>query len=292
MKALIVSDGKKGHLNQALAYCRLSGLEFEIVEVRYKNRFLKAVSYLLDKLGVFTFALFEPFELKKGKFDKVIGVGSSTYYFTKGIAKRLGAKAVALNYPKGFAKGFNLIYSPAHDRIQKKGVKEIPINFAYLEEGGIYTPKKRCVALVIGGDNKVFKMEKAVLKEVVDYIFTHFQEYEKVVTTSPRTPKEVEEWIEKLPFDYKLIYSKNRLNPLGDFVKKCEIVFITIDSTSMISEAVSGGKASVEVIMLPSRKRKSKYLYLVESLAKKGYLHLFDFKIASCNRKIDLKEYL
>jgi len=39
-------------------------------------------------------------------------------------------------------------------------------------------------------------------------------------------------------FDYKIIYSKNPdINPIPDFIEVCDIIFITIDSNSMLSES-------------------------------------------------------
>ncbi|NPA03618.1 MAG: hypothetical protein GXO61_02045 [Epsilonproteobacteria bacterium] len=291
-KALIVSDGKKGHLNQAIAYCKLKDMEFEIIEIEFKNRFFKLLAYLFDPFSISTYSLFKPFPSIPNGYDEVVAVGSSTYYIAKLLAKELNIKATALNYPKGFVRGFDTIYSPFHDRIRKKGVKEIPINFASLPTKKVYSPKKKCVGLIVGGDNKVFKLKKERLEEVVKFIFTHFKGYEKAVSTSPRTSKEIEEWLEMEKFDYKVIYSKTPINPLGDFVRECEVVFITIDSTSMISEAVSGGKSAIEVIMLDGAEKENKYLRLVKELEKEGCLHLFDGKIAYTNKKIDLRKYL
>ncbi|NPA64099.1 MAG: hypothetical protein GXO16_03910 [Epsilonproteobacteria bacterium] len=284
MRVLIVSDGRKGHENQSIAYAKLKGASFDIVQLRFKHPLLKALTYLLDPLRIYTDKLFEPFEIE-GDYDEVVGAGSGTYYGVKLLAKRLGAKAVALMNPKGFRKGFDTIYTPYHD-----GGK-LPINFAQATPLGLYRPKKRCVALVVGGSNSVFSMDKEALESVVEYIFEHFKEYEKALTTSPRTPKEIEEWLDGYGFDYKVIYSKHPVNPLGDFIHNCDYLFVTIDSTSMISEAVSGGKAAVEVVPLHAKKR-NKYQRMVENLAQMGALHIFDGGVGKAQKKIELKEYL
>ncbi len=284
MRVLIVSDGRKGHENQAIAYAQLRGASYDIVQLRFRSPFLKGLSYLLDRLHIYTDRLFEPFRIDKD-YDEVVGAGSSTYYGVKLLAKRLGAKAVALMEPKGFRRDFDRIYASRHDG------GELPINFALAQPLGVYKPKRRCVALVVGGSNKVFTMSKEALREVVEYIFEHFQGYEKALSTSPRTPKEVEEWLEGLEFDYKVIYSQNPVNPLGDFIHNCDYLFVTIDSTSMISEAVSGGEAAVEVVALPTKKR-NKFTKMVDYLASLGVLHIFDGRVGSAKKKIDLRNYL
>jgi len=52
-KALILSDGRKGHENQSIAFCELKGLEFCLCRVAYANKFLKLCSYALDFFGLY-----------------------------------------------------------------------------------------------------------------------------------------------------------------------------------------------------------------------------------------------
>ena len=51
-------------------------------------------------------------------------------------------------------------------------------------------------------------------------------------------------------FDYKLEFSQNNYNPIPAFIELCKNLYITDDSTSMISEAVSYGKSNVYIIPL------------------------------------------
>ena len=284
MKILIVSDGKKGHENQSIAYAKLLSAEYRIVQVRFRSRLHKALSYLLDWLGIYSERLFEPFRFACD-FDAVVGAGSGAYYAAKLIAKRCGAKSVALMQPKGYRKNFDKVYVQYHDS------GDMPINFSFSQPQGHYKCDSRCVALIVGGSNAVYTMRKEDIQKVVDFIFSHFPEHKKLLTTSPRTPKEIEEYLSRQPFDYKVLFSRNPINPIGDFLACCERVFITIDSTSMISEAVSSGKAAVEVVSLRAKKR-SKYQKMVEHLQDLGALHIFDGTIGDAAKKIDLREYL
>jgi len=192
--------------------------------------------------------------------------------------------------PKGYELDFYKVFVQKHDHSPKKAI-ELPVNFSYSEPKGFLKCKEKCVGLIVGGSNAVFEMRLEDIKRVTQYIFREFKDYKKVVTTSPRTPKEIERFIEEDNFDYKVIFSKNPINPIGDFLKCCERVFITVDSTSMISEAVSFGKSSVEVVLL-EKKKKNKYEKMVKYLQNLGCLHIFDGKVKSCNKKIDLKDYV
>ena len=52
-KALILSDGRKGHENQSIAFCELKGLDFCICKIAYANKLLKLCSYALDFFGLY-----------------------------------------------------------------------------------------------------------------------------------------------------------------------------------------------------------------------------------------------
>ena len=284
MKILILSDGKKGHENQAIAYAKLLGSEYSIVHIAYKNRLFKALSYLFDWIGIYTKGLFQPFSYACN-YDMVVGAGSSTYYALKLIAKKCSIPSVALMQPKGYRKSFERVYAQKHDG------GELLVNFSYSEARNLYTPSKKCVALIVGGSNKIFTMKKEDIANIVNFIMKNFKEHEKALTTSPRTPKEVEDFLKQQPFDYKVLYSKNPINPIGDFLQKCAYVFITIDSTSMISEAVSSGKANIIVVPLEAKK-KNKYEKMVQNLQKEGYVHIFDGNVQKANKKIDLRKFI
>ena len=95
-KVLVLTDGKAGHENQSKAFALALGCEFELAGVRFKSKLHKAASYLLDRLGVRTLALFEPsirrFAGRPASVAAVLGTGSGTFYAAKALARRLGVK--------------------------------------------------------------------------------------------------------------------------------------------------------------------------------------------------------
>ena len=290
MSVLILNDGRTGHLNQSIALAKYLNLPYDIVEVHFKNKLCKALSYFFDKIGISVSFLLN---LKISRHYKVvIATGSSTYYAAKFLAKKMQAKSITMMLPKGYCLNFDMMFVQSHDMPSKqKNIIEIPANFAYVEPQGIYSAKKKSVGIVIGGDNKIFKMSVKELKKQLDFIKVHYKGYEFAITTSPRTSKEVEKLIESYHFDYEVVFSKNAINPIADFLEQCETVIITGDSTSMISEAISYGESNVLVLPLQSQKI-NKFERFVESLEKEEYLHIFDGTIKNRNRKIDFREYL
>ena len=124
-----------------------------------------------------------------------------------------------------------------------------------------------------------------------DRIFAATEGCERWVTTSRRTPHEVEDLVDRLPFDYKLIYSRDQFNPIPAFVMLCATLFVTSDSTGMISEAVTRGTARVEILM-NLRRQQSKFGRLVQNLERDGYVHVFTRTLGDARRKIDLSPAL
>ena len=121
----------------------------------------------------------------------------------------------------------------------------------------------------------------------LDRVFAATEGCERWVTTSRRTPPAVEDLVDRLPFDFKLVYSRDQFNPIPAFVMLCETLFVSSDSTGMISEAVTRGTARVEILM-NLRRQHSKFGRLVRNLERDGYVHVFNNTLGDARRKIDL----
>jgi hypothetical protein len=290
-KILILSDGRMGHVNQSIAFAKYLNYTYDIVEVKFKTKFFKVLSYLFDYMGIQSKGLFN-LELNN-TYEMVVGAGSGTYYATKVLAQEMHAKSITMMLPKGYRFDFDLIYMQHHDAVvPQKNMIELPANFAYVEPQGIYhKKKKKSIGIVIGGDNKVFHMSVENLKDQLDFIQTYYEEYEIAITTSPRTTATVERLVESYHFGYEVIFSKKPVNPIPDFLEQCETIFITGDSTSMISEAISYGKANVVVLPL-NCKKDNKFTRFIHTLAQKDYVYIFDGTIKNKNKKIDFTYYI
>ena len=268
-RILIISDGKPGHLNQSIAFCKIKKISYDIVEIDFKHKLLKGLSYIADKAGYFTEKFFkEHKQINYEFYDAVVSTGSSTYYFTKYISKKYKLKSIVLMLPKSYDyEDFTYIIAQKHDNPPKlPNLVEIPLNLSmpvcknYIKKD----ENKKAIAIVIGGPNEVFNMNLIAIKNVLDEIKNKNIDKEIYITTSRRTPKEIEELIENMQFDYKLIYSKEpQINPIGDFIVKCDEIYITIDSTSMISEVRANSDCKLNIIELESEYEDTKYHRLV-----------------------------
>ena len=320
-KVLILTDGKAGHENQSKAFARALGCDFDLVEVHFRSKALKALSYLLDRVGMRTLRLLSTAvdcNRLQAKPVAVIGTGSGTFYAAKAVAKRLGVKCGVVLYPRGYhLASFDCVLAPAFDRPKKApNVIEIPANLvandeAFYEKGVAAfservgkqqadDSKGEAVAVIVGGPNKCSTMTPAWMKARLDEIFAlrnqaidrseqsnnrTIEQSEQSnnlsfwVTTSRRTPPEVEAVVDSYPWDYRLLYSKDHFNPIPAFVKLAKRLYVTAESTGMLSESCTFGTA--EVVALDNlNPGPHKFRRFVEDLRAAGYV--------DGNRKVDL----
>jgi len=284
-RILIISDGKPGHLNQSIAFCKIKNISYDILEIKFKSKFHKLLSYAYDKIGYYTNGLFQNYKKHYYEFyDAVVSCGSSTYYFNKLISKEENKKSIVLMLPKGYKyQDFDYIIAQKHDNPPMlENLIQVPLNISFSKPKGLikHNKEKDSIGIIIGGNNAVFSFDVLSLKNRLDEIFKDNKDKLKFVTTSRRTSKEVEELIETYDFDYKLIYSNDpNINPIPDFLEQCKKLYITIDSTSMLSEARANSEAKITIIDLVAKKQNTKF-------------HKLASIVESINKKVDFEKLL
>ncbi|MBN2429040.1 MAG: mitochondrial fission ELM1 family protein [Deltaproteobacteria bacterium] len=288
---LIISDGKPGHVNQAIAFAQHLDLSYDLVPVTFNSRINKGFSYIADFLGYFSTTLFSV-QIPPNQYAAIVSAGSETYYANKTLSKQMGCKSIAIMLPKGYRLDFDLIVAQQHDNPpQKPNIISVPINLTYPQPQDIVVPEagKSYVGIVVGGDSAHQKMDGTLLERQLKKIFELFPEHKVWVTTSRRTTVEIEAMLTKYNFDRAVFFAKEPINPIPDFLKHCEYVFITADSSSMISEAVSFGAACIEILPLEQKQgQRGKIGKFINKLEMEGYLHQFDGKIGRAAKKINL----
>ena len=289
---LILTDGKAGHENQSKAFARSLGCGFELVRVSFRSRFHKALSYAFDRLGICAQWLFRTEgEVRTEGMSAIVGTGSGTFYAVKTLSRKSALPSAVVLYPRGYRiSGFGCVMAPVFDSPERSAnVVEIPANLvaadeAFYEKGveafsARHSQKRNAVAVVIGGPNRASTMTAAWMKGELEKVFAANAGAEFWVTTSRRTPPEVEAVVDSFPFDYKLIYSRDKFNPIPAFVKLARRLYVTAESTGMLSEACTSGSAEVFALdnLAPGRHKFRRFL---DALAESGYVN--------GSRKIDL----
>jgi lauroyl/myristoyl acyltransferase len=290
---LVLSDGKIGHLRQSqalLASLKKVSLRIEekTVEVSYKNGFMRLLAeffaYLCGKscLGC---AQCLRFILKKESWsvlsknfsDIVISTGCGLAPINAIYSKTIGAKSCIILKPNVPLSKFDVTLIPEHDKIEAKNAVKIKgalTNYTDLaqmvEEGKIFfklSPANK-ISLFLGNflrdPNHYIKNLRLFLKELKD--FSLKKDLKMLVTTSRRTSPFIERVIEEELRDFKsteslvIVSRKNWPFVVPTFLSLSEIVFITSDSISMISESLTLGKTTVCVFLERLKGKHGKFL--------------------------------
>ena len=296
----MLSDGRPGHFNQSIALCRLLGVAFEVVEVSFRSGLARAVSHLFDFFQLHSESL-----LRVGEFDAdcqlVVSAGSRTYYANKVLAAKLGARSVAVLAPRGYRWDYDCLVIPDYDAAKPlPQVVTTPVNLSYLDERLVAkrvaefrerhpAGDKPAWGVIIGGDSGGSKMDAGKMAAALDRIEAMRTGEELWVTTSRRTPAAVETDLRGRPVGFLHLYSEEAYNPIPAFVQLCDRLFVTGDSTAMLSECVTAGSAAVDVLLV-ANKTEAKQHRFVRRLAKRGAVTVFGENDGLAKAKVDLSE--
>lgn len=229
-KIIVLSDGKKGHLNQSLAVLE------EIKKARHEfgygdadtDEMIIGISYKDSAKRIFM-VLLAPFvsnfcllrmkllkhclspvcydEIKKAYADIVISCGSQTANINLLLSRENCARSIMLmKLPFLSTRNFDIAVIPEHDRprdekniVRTIGMpnmispKKVKNDFKLLDRAAELGNKKN-IGLFIGGDNKNYSMDASLVNNVLENVAGAAEELDAniLVTTSRRTSAEVD----------------------------------------------------------------------------------------------------
>lgn len=282
-QVVILSDGKDGHLRQAQAalktvHSAAGGCAYgesqqltvhsKIVEIRFKNRFAKALAqiFLLLEIDILEFCLTkESYTAFKNVYaDLVISCGSGLSNINLALARENLAKSVCIMNPgRTKRKRFSLVIIPKHDRPHP--AKNIAITLGALnlidedylkEQAEILKSKigtiggRPSIGLLIGGDTKKYRLTQGIMSQAIQEIKKASLDLgaDILITTSRRTPEVIEKLLRKEFSGFKncrlliIANEKNIPEAVGGILGIADFILVSAESISMVSEAVSSGK--------------------------------------------------
>lgn len=288
LTCLILSDGRRGIENQAVG----------LAEAASRLRPLDIVNHKIENGAAFIAA--SPslqYALKSKPAD--YGIKGTPPEIAVGCGRQAIAPLMALKktYPDIFTvyiqdprielDPFDLVIAPEHDQLEGPNVESMIGSPNRLTETELISqvlnfadqlatlPMPRA-AILIGGTSKTHKLGKAEhaehLKAARDL---KSRGYSLLITTSRRTPS----WAVK---DYKeleennettWVYTGNGPNPYFAFLGGADIILVTEDSTNMLTEAASTGKA---VYTLPMQGKAGKFQQLYDRLMERCHIRPHD----------------
>jgi hypothetical protein len=263
-----VHDGKVGIRSQVLGLAEALGRPFEekVIALRFPWSRLPPVPWLepaqaLSRRGD---ALAPPWP------DLFIGCGRQSAVAALAVKRASGGATILAHVqdPRFARSRFDLLVIPEHDRLRGRNVlvtrgavhrvtaEKLRAGAAEWESRLAGVPQPR-VAVLIGGNNKVFRLDHPTLERIADALAALARSgYGLLVTPSRRTGAEGERLLrERLADLPAFIWDGNGDNPYFGFLALADAIVVTGDSVSMASEAAATGKP-VHVLHLPGGSAK------------------------------------
>ncbi|MFC1510068.1 ELM1/GtrOC1 family putative glycosyltransferase [Candidatus Omnitrophota bacterium] len=284
-------------------------VEFKSALSRQLFSLLSLLSHSLINQGRLEFL---KYFLKKKSFDAIISFksdfiiscGSSVAGLNYLLSQDCNAKSIAILKPGilGF-KRFDLVVMPEHDRPKSGSFERNVIvtqaapnlvNAEYLEDQGarllhhfshLKSNHRTKIGVFIGGDSKSLYLSEQKIKILINQLkgVSRDMKVDILLTTSRRTSEKIEKLLFKeLKNDSccRLFINANKENvpeAVGGILALSDIVVVSGDSVSMVSESATSGKPTL--VFDPSLKngehaqgKRNKHALLIDRLNERGYI--------------------
>ena len=242
-----LTDGKQGHDKQSIAL--IKNIK-DITRCKVFDVDVKSLS------NPFLGLLFKKYTCVKGyeKPDIAIGTGHKTHFHLLAIKRCFGAKILVIMKPSLPLKLFDLCVIPKHDGImESSNVIVTESSLINIESKKI--KKENLGLFLIGGPSKHYYWDTKAVLEQIKKISQQYKLSKFFLTTSRRTPinflKELNNQNLKKIKGYE--YAEIQNDWLEKNIKKAKNIWVTCDSYSMLTEALSSG-AIVDTIDLKIKK--------------------------------------
>lgn len=278
-----------------------------IVEVKFKNGLWRIMfgfgSILFGRRSYWLLRLClrkDSFcELMHSPADIVISAGSSLSSVNLPLAYKNRARNIVLMKPALVSLDrFDLAVIPKHDHIRPRNnvlltrIAPNLIDQEYLEKQGNALDAKYAIrnaeceskapriGLLIGGDTSKYKIGAELTGKIIEQLksLSHNFNFQILATTSRRTPKVTEELLKNKLGGFpgcKLLVIANEKNipeAVGGILALSDIVIVSGESISMVSEAVSAQKYVLVFEMEKKVRTSTRQERFLKALEKEGVL--------------------
>jgi len=258
-----ITDGKAGHVNQALglldALARRTAVESHAVPAPSPKR--AWVSWAARR--------FAPGE-GKPRPDLLIAAGHNTHMATLAARRCYGGKSVVLMKPSLPVKWFDLCVVPEHDeQPERKNVITTRGVLNRVTPGDAVEPSRGLI--LVGGPSKHHGWDREALLTQVRSIVEHTPGVSWRLTTSRRTPADTTAALVAMSGGGLEAVPVEQTGPdwVARELRGAGSAWVTEDSVSMVYEALSSG-AAVGVLAVPRRGKAGRVVRGLDRLAASG----------------------
>lgn len=256
MHLLILSDGKKGHVNQSLGLAEAM------------QRRSPSITYELSLIG--------NNQLVTKKPNAIIAAGHSTHLPLFFLARKYRCPSIVIMKPSLPCQLFAHCLIPAHDYYQRR---KPPAN-VQLTLGALnrlpekISEKKDQAVIMLGGPSKHFHWKLERILQAIISLVEENPTTSWLLGDSRRTPPATLQAIEDLNLPITLHpHQSTPRNWLKNTLGESQTAWITPDSTSMLFEALTAG---CHLGTLPLKRHNTRLSNFQDELSERGWLTRFD----------------
>lgn len=290
-KILVITDGKLSSLNQ----CNSIINELKIAK-KVKLRYIKIKksffhffpnSFIYLKL---LFQLFLGWSIKKEKINLIVSCGRIAAPYNLIFKKVYHCKNLHILNPYFKKEEFSKIIIPKYDSPKFLNKNNLILTLGTLVDRSKIDLKKKkhlnisklfkknykIVLFLIGGNGKSSKILFSDLKTTIQKINKE-KKVEIVYCFSRRTPQSIKNQVIEYKKKNSLVFPKKLFNPYWDLINIADFIFVTADSVSMTSDALTTGKPTY---IIPIYKLKQKIKDFQTCLKKKKITRIYNQKLS------------
>ena len=263
LKALLLTQGMHGMVSQVEGLAKALKLNF-----KHQNIKLKPIwNFIPPKFTPISENLLTEKFICNSKI--VISCGRKSVVPSIALKKKFKKEIfnIHIQDPKVSLEHFDLIISPDHDELEGKNVlktkgaihyltqKEIQKNYKYLK---IDKENKKIISFILGGPNKYYDYSDKEIDVIFNQIKNLFtiDKYKIIVVPSYRTPERIiKKAFNTFSHNHLVVKSVDKSAYLSA-LSLADLIIITCDSTSMISESAITGKPIYVAKMRPVKNNR------------------------------------
>ena len=289
-KILIITDTKLSSLNQCNSI--VSELKSsKIIEIKYIKIYKSFFHLFPNSIIYFKLLLdyFFGFRFHNERVDFVISCGRITAPYSLILKKIYKCKNCHILNPYIKKKVFDKIIIPEYDSpkfsfienlILTKGtlvnIEKISLKKKKLKcLIKLFNGKKKIVLILVGGDGKSSKITFKELQPIIESL-NQQKNIEIAYCFSRRTSHSLKKLIVKNKNEKSLIFPLKSFNPYWELINISNFIFVTADSVSMTSDALSSGKPTY---VIPIKRIKSKIKKFHFNLNKENFTRVYKNKL-------------
>ncbi|QDH17855.1 mitochondrial fission ELM1 family protein [Swingsia samuiensis] len=284
MKATIIAEDFAGMRAQGAGLAEKAGMGWDFQPVIIKHSLWRHLParYWPDPLQCVA-----PIHISNDS-HLIISIGGTGGVIGAAVAKHTQLPIVQIQNPRTKFSKFDLIIANTHDRIDGSNILISrnalhPITPQKLHDaqqkwkGRLRLDEKPLLSILIGGTNGRFSLNAPHAKTIAHNIlsFMHHYQFNVVLTPSRRTEPEALKVFKDIliPAGVRIETGEGDNNPYLGMLACSDMIAVTMDSVSMISEAIST-RVPVAVIPLPGK--SSRILHFIETLKELGRIKIFE----------------